>query len=161
MLKIILMGIISLCTQSFFAQVEIRKQSVDSGGAVVQNGTVKMLFTVGEVVVAESTGSTYRISEGFIGADINLALGIKDYGELTGVSVFPNPVIDKVHIALPDDAEYQLILYTIGGKLLQEINSSKQTEVILTMPSSAQTGYLLLIKNESTQRAKVFKLLVQ
>ena len=160
-LTFIIMGIISLYTLPFFAQTELRKQSVDSGGAIAENGTVKMLFTIGEVVVAESTVATYQVSEGFIGADINLALGIADYGELTGVRVFPNPVIDEVHIALPDDDYYELLLYTLAGKLIQQSNSDRQTEAVIRLQSSAPIGYLLLIKNTSNQKEEVFKLLTK
>lgn len=44
----------------------IEKYSIDSGGASVSTGTVQILYTIGEVHVAELSGAGVSISEGFI-----------------------------------------------------------------------------------------------
>lgn len=143
------------------AQIELSKQSVDSGGAIAQSGTIKMLFTLGEVVVAETTSGAYAISEGFIGKEINLALGIKHFEELIGVSAYPNPVVDVLHITLPDLHVYSIELFDISGQLLFQIQSNDGMENELNIGEYEQTVFLLLIKDTENQKVKIFKLLKQ
>jgi hypothetical protein len=145
----------------FYAQVELRKQSVDSGGAVAQSGSIKMLFTVGEVAVAEATSGTYSVSEGFIGKDINLALGIVGFEELAGVNIYPNPVVDILHITLPDLHLYSIELFDMTGKCLLQIQSNGTLNNEINLQEYEQTAYLLLIKDTENKKVKIFKLLTR
>jgi len=161
MKKSIIIAVLLFSIIPFYAQVELRKQSVDSGGAIAQVGTVKMLFTVGEVAVAEATSGTYFVSEGFIGKDINLALGIVDFGELAGVSIYPNPVVDILHITLPDIHLYSIELFDMSGKCLLQKQSNGTLNNEINIQEYEQTVYLLLIKDTENQKVKIFKLLTR
>ena len=101
-----------------YAQTELRKQSIDSGGALTQSGTITMLFTVGEVVVAEGVSSTYSISEGFIGKDMNISLNLDEFDELIGVSIYPNPFVSELNITFPNSSQYDIELYQRIEELL-------------------------------------------
>jgi len=116
-------------------QIQLRKQSVDSGGALVENGTIKMLFSIGEVVVAESGVAAFNISEGFIRNDLNLSLGISDYKKDTGISLYPNPSNDYITLNIAgndpmpfDRMSYQL--FDINGKLIKGEKITNRQSII-------------------------------
>ncbi len=49
-----------------FSQTVIEKSSIDSGGDNTTVGTTTLLYTIGKVVVQETSNGTIHISEGFI-----------------------------------------------------------------------------------------------
>jgi hypothetical protein len=57
-----------LITYISFGQTAIKKSSIDSGGDISTNGTLKIVYTIGEVALQENTTGNIHISEGFIGA---------------------------------------------------------------------------------------------
>jgi hypothetical protein len=151
--------IFTFLVSSVFSQITIKKQSIDSGGALVQNGNIKMLFTVGELAVAEKTSGTYLISEGFIDPNINFVLGLIQFEVLTGVNVFPNPVIDKLHIKFPDQYNYLIEIYDINGKILKSQFSNSSVEIIVNISDLQMANYFLVIKDIEHKKLKLFKLL--
>ena len=63
---------------TFMSQAQsIEKFSIDSGGASVSTGTMQILYTIGEVNVAEHTSATVSVSEGFINADLKIIVDPK------------------------------------------------------------------------------------
>lgn len=159
MKKSIIISVLLFCIMPFYAQVELRKQSVDSGGAVVQSGNISVVFTVGEVVVAEGNTSTYHISEGFIGPEILQVLGLEESTEMEGVNVFPNPVVNQLYISLPDHDSYIVQIYNMDGKLLIEKHSQSEMEYMIDLEQMQASTLLVMIKNQTTQKTKVLKLL--
>ena len=151
--------IFTFLVSSAFSQITIKKQSIDSGGALVQNGNIKMLFTVGELAVAEKISGTFQISEGFIDPNINFVLGLNQYEFLTGVNVFPNPVIDKIHIKFPDQNNYQIDIYDINGKILKSQFSNSNVEIIVNISDLQMADYFLVVKDNAHKKLKLFKLL--
>ena len=55
----------------------IEKFSIDSGGASASAGNLQILYTIGEVFVAESTAQTLSISEGFISVNLKIQINPK------------------------------------------------------------------------------------
>ncbi len=57
----------------------IEKFSIDSGGASATStdGTIKILYTIGEVNVAEHSTATISVSEGFINAALRIQIDPK------------------------------------------------------------------------------------
>lgn len=139
------------------AQTELQKQSVDNGGAIAENGSVKMLFTIGETAVQETTNGTIQISEGFIGPAINLALALQDYTELAGIKVFPNPIMDILQITFAEDAYYTLTLYDLNGKEIKNISTQGSANLLLDVKDLQDAVYLLLVTDTENQRMKVIK----
>ena len=144
-----------------YAQTELRKQSIDSGGALTQSGTITMLFTVGEVVVAEGVSSTYSISEGFIGKDMNISLNLDEFDELIGVSIYPNPFVSELNITFPNSSQYDIELYDVNGKLIWSMNTSHQTETKIVLDTLSETNYFLLVKEVALQKVKLFQVIRQ
>jgi len=143
------------------AQIELHKQSIDSGGTISQSGTITILFTVGEVVVAESVATTYSISEGFIGKDISVSLGVDEFDNLIGVTVYPNPFVSELNITFPNSSQYDIELYDVYGKLIWSMNTSHQTETKIVLDILSETNYFLLVKEVALQKVKVFQVIKQ
>jgi len=139
-----------------FAQTNIKKSSISSGGGSQVNGITQITYTIGEMAMQENEWNTTHLSEGFIGPDILTPLGISDYKLLTNVSVYPNPVKTNIHIQLPDQKKYQIYLFDIYGKQLAHTTGQK---IKAWNMSSFNTGvYLLLIVDQKSQRMKQFKI---
>jgi len=129
---------------SGFAQTDIRKSSISSGGGSVKVGSMQVVYAVGEVAVQENTQSNIHISEGFIGKDIGVALGVEDFGIMTGVKVYPIPVSDLLNISLSENGNYEYFITNISGeKLVEKTGNELSKKIDLTgLPSGV---YLLTI----------------
>jgi len=68
--------ILFLLTGFTYGQMQIKKSSISTGGGSASAGTTTVISAIGEVAVQENTQGTVHISEGFIGADIAVVLGV-------------------------------------------------------------------------------------
>lgn len=155
-ISILALLIISL---SISAQTAIKKSNISSGGAVVSNGTTKVIYTVGEFAVQENTQGTVHISEGFISPDMLIATEIKDYSQTDfNITLFPNPATEFVNIKFSDTCNYQIKLLNMQGKELLEMSGAENFKKI-PLQNLSVGEYILLIKNTNDKQCKVFKLL--
>ncbi len=102
------------------SQTEIIKTSLAPMGGSVQNGTIDLAYTNGEIFVAEADQGQTHLSEGFIGADFFDLMDLQDYQTLEGVVVYPNPVKTLLTIQLPENGKYEIRLFDMTGKLLKK-----------------------------------------
>ena len=118
----------------------IEKFSIDSGGASVTNGSIQVLYTIGEVHVQEASVNTIVLSEGFINPEASSTLSIENDVSL-GVKIYPNPVSQTLYISVNQTLE-SVIMYDILGKEVYASRHSNQIDV-----SHFKSGiYLLKIK---------------
>ena len=158
-MKTIIIIISALLSINSFAQTEITKSNISSGGGTATSGNTKIIYTVGEFVVQENTQGTVHISEGFINPDMLIATEIKDYTQNNfNVILFPNPAADYTNVRFSDACNYQIKLIDIQGKELYEISGSGDLRKIPLQNLSAGE-YLLLVKNIKDRKYQVFKLL--
>ena len=141
-----------------FSQTELRKSSISTGGGSASVGTTQVIYSIGEVAVQEHTQGTTHLSEGFIGPDMAEALGITDYGTLSGISVYPNPVTDRFNVNLPQTGTYEFYLYNLQGKqiLYRQTQNSKELFDISRLTSA---GYLLIVIDRDNKLKKSFKII--
>lgn len=89
---------------------------------------------------------------------LNLVMvGIKNLEEITGVSIYPNPFSDEIHISLQADGILRLVIYNDRGQLIFDKKVEK-TEVINTQLLA--TGvYVAVIyaDNEKLYGTKIIK----
>jgi len=156
-MKKIINIVIILVSISSFSQVTLVKSSVDSGGASVTNGTISILYTIGEVNVQETTVGSLHISEGFIGPDIQAGLDIQDYTNLAGVKVFPNPATDYITISFSEEANYNIAVFDQLGKQIKEINTGQTSTQSINMQNYSRGIYLVLVKNTVKQQYVSYK----
>ena len=65
--------LIAMCISSLSnSQAQIKKSSIDSGGDSLNNGTLSMIYSIGEVAINEILNNNLSLSEGFIGKDLFL-----------------------------------------------------------------------------------------
>ena len=141
-----------------FSQTELRKSSISTGGGSTSVGTTQVIYSIGEVAVQEHTQGTTHLSEGFIGPDMAQALGITDYGTLSGISVYPNPVKDNFNLNLPQSSTYEVYLYNLQGKQIffRQVNDTQQNFDSSRLTSA---GYLLIVIDRKNKLKKTFKII--
>ena len=142
-----------------FSQTAIEKSTIDSGGATTTNGTLTIVYTIGEVAVQENTNGTIHISEGFIGTDTMSSLGLGDYTQLAGVQLYPNPATDFVNLRFSKEANYEIYIYDLLGKEVNtyQVNNSNTQRIALGQLPNAV--YLVLVKNENTKEFISYRLI--
>lgn len=69
--------IISILIGQFSFSQSIYKSSIDSGGGSSTNGNIQVLYTIGEVFVAEQSAGNIILSEGFISAQLDIHIDPK------------------------------------------------------------------------------------
>ncbi len=90
--------------------------------------------------------------------EISLKQNIENYSRLTGVTIFPNPVKDRLNIELDDYQNCLIYLYDINGKKVfkQKIEDDIQASFDI---SNLDTGtYLLFIINEQDKKSVNFRI---
>ena len=156
-MKIFATIILALVVHLSFAQQTIKKSSIDSGGEVAVNGNISMVFTVGEVVVQESINGNILVSEGFINPNFfyDIKVGVGEYEELEGVTVFPNPTVRFVNVEFVQNRIVDVVVYNENGKvLIQETGDRFKLDL-----SAVATGlYFLVIKDNVHNKFKSFKI---
>jgi len=140
-----------------FGQVSIKKSSISTGGALVTQGNITVLNTIGEVVVQENTIGTTHLSEGFIGPDLSGILGTENYQLLQNVQVYPNPVQSDLHINLLQSQTYEVYLYDLNGKQLMQSKIEEDNQGVLNLSRQKTGVYLLIIIDRVHQKSGQYK----
>jgi len=138
----------ALLFYSFGFSQSLYKSSIDSGGGVASNNNIKILFTIGEVNVQEFNTGNILVSEGFIGGEfVNIILGVDDLPELTGITVYPNPVVESIVIKGLTE-ESVIYIYDIKGSTVFKQNKYTSGEALPV--NNLKSGiYLLKITNSN------------
>ncbi len=139
-LLFVFIGFISGLT--LHSQTEIIKTSLAPGGGSAQNGAIDVIYTNGEIFVAEADQSQTHLSEGFIGVDLFMQMDLEDYQALEGVVVYPNPVKTLLTIQLPKDGIYEIKLFDMTGKLLKKTKA--EFKMWSLQMKDLKPGYYLL-----------------
>ena len=151
--------LVLLITFSSFSQTNIKKSSIDSGGTISSNGNIELIYSIGEVVVQETTLGNIYISEGFINKNMTASLDLESYTNLEGVTVFPNPTIDYINIHFSDRANYNISIFDYAGKQLEQINTNQSSKLSIDMTTYNKGIYLVLLKDASTQQFKSYRII--
>jgi hypothetical protein len=145
---------------SLFGQVGIKKSGIDSGGTSAQGGTLKMVYTIGEVAVQEKTTGTFHISEGFISPNLFNTVGTDEYTPIAGVNIFPNPTADVLTISFEKVSKYDISIFDLYGKLIQNKKTGDpQTEIHVSHLSPGT--YWIIIKDDANKTYAVYKIIKQ
>ena len=137
---------------------QIIKESIDSGGGVATATGIKIVHTLGEVVVAEKNNGTLHVSEGFISADFANYLEVENYTELVGVKAYPNPTASVLHIHFSEPQNYQIQIFDMLGKELMLRQSTNTSNYALDVTKLQAASYVVLIKNTDSRQFKTFRI---
>ncbi len=125
MKKLIIIPVLFLFILSS-AQTQIKKSSIDNGGAVYTNGNISVTYTTGETFISENTNGNIHISEGFIGGDFLSASGVSELHFCDKVSLYPNPADNILNISANEKIKNILILDITGKEVFfGNFNSEK------------------------------------
>ena len=141
-----------------YGQVNIKKNSISTAGGSATVGNTSLTYAIGEVAVQENTQGNIHLSEGFIGPDIISAVGIEDYGELSGIGVYPNPVDTYLNIELSSAIDYEIYLYDINGKQLLYTGSTGETRKQLDFSTYKRAVYMLIVVDRKNHKRKIIKI---
>lgn len=71
--------------------------------------------------------------------------------------IFPNPVIDVIHLSLPTHADAEIRLYTLTGQLVHRWNVAGQHFTIDATPYAVGTYVIEVVQGETVFREKIVK----
>ncbi len=121
-------------------------QVVSSAGNHFSNGSHQISFTIGEPVIATHSNSGTTLTQGFH----QTKLSVISIGELvneTGISVYPNPVVQNLNIETTNlGTDAWINLYSTDGKLVLQKKMAGNEEK-LNMESLAEGTYFLSLKS--------------
>lgn len=148
-----ILGMLSATAQS------ISKQVIATSGNTTMNATHQLTSTIGEPIIGLK-GSTVSISQGFLaGTTDATVLSVDELVVNQNVKVYPNPVVDFVHINLANNTEQvTAIIYSITGKQVafQKFNTP---ELTLNLSHLANGMYLVQLNFRDTNTTKSFKII--
>ena len=157
-LKKTILILVLLSLVAGYGQVNIKKSNVSTGGGSATVGNTTLTYAIGEVSVREDTQGNTHLSEGFIGPDILTAVGIENYGELTGIEVYPNPVDTYLNLELPDTARYEIYLYELTGQQLLSVDTADDTRLQLNLSLYPPAVYMLMVVDRNNKKSKIIKI---
>ena len=118
---------ILLVSLSGFSQT-ISKQVIGPAGATFENGTNKLSYTAGEVVVGAMTDEdgSYQLGNGYY-PSLDLSTLNTESPELQlQVKVYPNPVTEAIYITHPTEQFFEVNITDVSGKQILQTGHQKQ-----------------------------------
>jgi hypothetical protein len=154
-LAILLLGL------SAYAQPTISKQVIGPAGATYENGTNKLSYTAGEVVVGAMTDEdgSIQLGNGYY-PSLDLSTLNTESPELKlQVKVYPNPVAEAIFITHPTEQYFEVRITDISGKQLLQTTHQKQ------QPLSVQTlttgTYFVTVTTKESKQTNTYKIIKQ
>ena len=154
-LAILLLGL------SAYAQPTISKQVIGPAGATYENGSNKLSYTAGEVVVGAMTDEdgSIQLGNGYY-PSLDLSTLNTESPELKlQVKVYPNPVAEAIFITHPTEQYFEVRITDISGKQLLQTTHQKQ------QPLSVQTlttgTYFVTVTTKESKQTNTYKIIKQ
>ena len=154
MKKVMLTIPVVLLFISATAQIQIKKNCIDNGGATYTIENTNIIFTLGETFVAETTNGDIHISEGFIGKDFSQTSNIENIFTKEMIDLYPNPASDILFLKSKENIKYISISDITGKTIFYELLNSRNPEIKV---SNLQNGlYFINIKTNNSILTKKF-----
>ncbi len=146
-----------LLVVSSFGQATVKKSSLSAGGGSSTAGTTTVIHSVGGVFVQEQTAGSVHLSEGFIGPDMAVLLGVQDFTLLKGISLYPNPVQDDLYIRFRHPGEYEVYIHDLTGRKLLHKRVEKETLKTLSLAGYRPGVYIVSVVERKSRKYVSFK----
>ena len=97
------------------AQTQIPVSSIDNVGDSVNSSSLSMVYSIGEVAIAEVKNNTLEYSEGFISAFFNSStLSIVEViDNKDSIKIYPNPVTDVFTLDFENSFNFKSYKFSI------------------------------------------------
>ena len=146
---------------SAYAQPTISKQVIGPAGATFENGTNKLSYTAGEVVVGAMTDEdgSYQLGNGYY-PSLDLSTLNTESPELQlQVKVYPNPVTEAIYITHPTEQFFEVRITDISGK---QISTNRASKTAAFKCSNATTGtYFITVTTKESKQTNTYKIIKQ
>ena len=151
---------ILLVSLSGFSQT-ISKQVIGPAGATYENGTNKLSYTAGEVVVGAMTDEdgSYQLGNGYY-PSLDLSTLNTESPELQlQVKVFPNPTKEVIYITHPTEQIFEVRIADISGK--QILKTPHQKEQPLSVQKLTTGTYFITVTTKDSKQTNTYKIIKQ
>ena len=149
---------ILLVSLSGFSQT-ISKQVIGPAGATYENGTNKLSYTAGEVLVGAMTSEdgSIQLGNGYY-PSLDLSTLNTESPELQlQVKVFPNPTKEVIYITHPTEQFFEVAITDISGKLIRQTAHQKQQPLIV---QTLTTGtYFITVSTKDSKHTNTYKII--
>ncbi len=146
---------------SSYAQPTISKQVIGPAGATFENGTNKLSYTAGEVVVGAMTDEdgSYQLGNGYY-PSLDLSTLNTESPELKlQVKVFPNPTTEAIYISHPTEQFFEVRITDISGK--QTLQTVHQKEQPLSVQTLTTGTYFVTVTTKDSKQTNTYKIIKQ
>ncbi len=153
---------ILLVSLSGFSQT-ISKQVIGPAGATYENGTNKLSYTAGEVLVGAMTSEdgSIQLGNGYYpsldlstlnteGPELQLQLQVK---------VYPNPVTEAIFITHPTEQFFEVRITDISGKQILQTGHQKQQP--LNVQTLTTGTYFVTVTTRESKQTNTYKIIKQ
>ena len=136
--------------------VSFSQEVISSQGDSYSNASGSVDFTIGEVVIATGTDGNNDLTQGFHQTNWNF-VGLEDHNPDIELSVYPNPIDNKLNIETNAFENMNYIMYDAAGRIVME---NQLTDVKTQVQSGhlLPASYTLVIQGENKENIKTFKL---
>lgn len=151
---------ILLVSLSGFSQT-ISKQVIGPAGATYENGTNKLSYTAGEVLVGAMTSEdgSIQLGNGYY-PSLDLSTLNTETTELQlQVKVFPNPVAEAIFITHPTEQFFEVSITDINGK--QILQTAHQKQQPLSLQSLTTGTYFVTVTTKDSKQTNTYKIIKQ
>ena len=151
---------ILLASLSGFSQT-ISKQVIGPAGATYENGTNKLSYTAGEVLVGAMTSEdgSIQLGNGYY-PSLDLSTLNTESPELKlQVKVYPNPTTEAIFITHPTEQFFEVRITDISGK--QILQTAHQKQQPLNVQSLTSGTYFVTVTTRDLKQTNTYKIIKQ
>ena len=144
---------------SSYSQPTISKQVIGPAGATYENGTNKLSYTAGEVLVGAMTSEdgSIQLGNGYY-PSLDLSTLNTESPELQlQVKVYPNPVTEAIYISHPTEQFYEVAITDISGK--QILQTGHQKEQPLSVQTLTTGTYFVTVTTRDSKQTNTYKII--
>ena len=151
---------ILLASLSGFSQT-ISKQVIGPAGATYENGTNKLSYTAGEVLVGAMTSEdgSIQLGNGYYPSLDLSTLNTQSPELQLQVKVFPNPTTEAIFITHPTEQFFEVRITDISGK--QILQTAHQKQQPLNVQSLTSGTYFVSVTTKESKQTNTYKIIKQ
>ena len=151
---------ILLASLSGFSQT-ISKQVIGPAGATYENGTNKLSYTAGEVLVGAMTSEdgSIQLGNGYYPSLDLSTLNTQSPELQLQVKVFPNPTTEAIFITHPTEQFFEVRITDVSGKQILQTPHQKQQP--LNVQSLTSGTYFVSVTTKESKQTNTYKIIKQ
>jgi len=151
---------ILLASLSGFSQT-ISKQVIGPAGATYENGTNKLSYTAGEVLVGAMTSEdgSIQLGNGYYPSLDLSTLNTQSPELKLQLKVYPNPTTEAIFITHPTEQFFEVRITDISGK--QILQTAHQKQQPLNVQSLTSGTYFVTVTTRDSKQTNTYKIIKQ